>query len=122
MTDPHDSIEDAAEKRGISAEAVRRQSLALVEYSTLQRVASECPDFTENAGNVTGIEVRNRLAELGYFLGKVGVDTLYRYEDGESSPVRTTQSYTEVSRREVEGHRDDGTPILGERERLNDPD
>ena len=122
MTDPHASIEETAESQNMSVEAARRQSLALVEYSTLQRIASECPEFTANAGNVTGVAVRNKLAELGYFVGKVGVDTLYRYEDGESNPVRTTQSYTEVSRREVEGHRDDGTPILGEKERLDNPD
>jgi hypothetical protein len=127
MSDPYDSIQKSAEESNSTEAKVRRQSLSLASHNMLQRVASECSDYDGHAGTDSAVALRDRLAVLGFFVGPVGDGALYRRVGGESEPILTSEATADAHkgaktvdayRRKVLGEREDGSKILGERERL----
>lgn len=78
-TDPYDSIVSHAERDEISEADARAESLREVSYKKLQSIAGHENVYEMGKG---AVEYRNELAELGFFFGPVGDDTLYqRVED-----------------------------------------
>lgn len=83
-TDPYDSIVTSAERDDISEQQIRAESLRGVSFNVLKSLAGHEDVFGKRK---SAVSYRKDLAELGYFYGPVGDDTLYQRVQGESMYV-----------------------------------
>ena len=80
----YQSIVQTAEQDGNNPVDVMEASLNIVAFETLQRLAGREKVYDTSKCHA---DYRRDLAELGYFFGPVGDDTIYRRHDTETTIV-----------------------------------
>lgn len=82
--DPYDSVVSHAERDDIPEQQARQMTLYDVGFDTLKSLAGHEDVFGKRK---SAASYRKDLAELGYFYGPVGDDTLYQRSNGETTYV-----------------------------------